>query len=438
MVKHKKKVKVVVIGAGSASFGRGVLADLFGQPAMSKLDLRVVLVDIDRVALDRMARLAELIREHYGSKAVIESTTQRTKALKGADYVIISVSVKRMELWEQDFRVPLAYGFKHPLGENGGPGAMFHTLRSLELVLPICRDVVRICPRAHVLNFTNPESRVLLGITLLTKARAVGLCHGQMSARNRIAEILERPLSSVDAVAGGINHFFWFTRIADAKTGKDLYPLLRKRIARKPSLVPPLVRKMVDIFGCFTYPSDDHIGEYLAFAHEFTGLKWHYGRECHRAGHKTVPWDWTDELTAYIEGRKRPDDALVTTTEELAVPIIAAISLNKRTWLPAVNVVNAGGLVENLQRHAIVEVPAVADGRGIRPQGIGSIPEALAAFCRTQASIQKLIIEAYRARSRNLLLQALLLEPVVDRVDSAERLLDDMLNLQKEYLPKFA
>ncbi len=437
MARRRRRVKVVVIGAGSASFGRGVLADLFGQEVMGGLDVHLVLVDLDAAALERMTRVASLIGEHYGTSATVEATTQRREALAGADYVIISVSVRRMELWEQDFRVPLAYGFRHPLGENGGPGAMFHTLRSLELVLPICRDVVKICPDALVLNFTNPESRVLMGISAFTDARAVGLCHGQMGARDRLAEILKRPLSSIDAVAGGLNHFFWFTHVKDARTGKDLYPLLRRRIARDPSLVPPLVRTMLEVFGCFTYPSDDHIGEYLAFAHEFTGLKWPYGRECRevpRRGDEPSPSDWLDP---YLSGAKKPDRRLTEVTGELAIPIIAATALNRRTWLPAVNVLNTERYVEDLPVDAIVEVPAVADRRRITPQKIGPLPEALAAYCRTQVSIQKLIIEAYRKRSRNLLLQALLLDPVVDNVANAEKLLDDMLKRQADYLPRF-
>jgi alpha-galactosidase len=415
-----------------------VLADVFGDPGMRRLDAHLGLVDINPAALDRMATIAQIIRDHYGSKVTIEQATDRRAALKGADYVIISVAVRRMELWEQDFRVPLAYGFKHPLGENGGPGAMFHTLRSLELVLPICRDVERLCPKALVFNYTNPESRVLMGINAMTKARAVGLCHGQMHAREVLAEkILRRPLETLDTEAGGLNHFFWFTRIADARTGQDLYPLVRKRIAKDPELVPPLVRKMIEVFGFYTYPSDDHVGEYLSFAREFTGLKWHYGRECKkvaRADDGALSEDW---LEPYATGRKAPDERLVGLSGESAIPIITAIELDRRTRLPAVNVLNTRSYVRELPTDAIVEVPATADRRGLMPQRIGPLPEALAAYCRTQVSIQKLIIEAYRKRSRNLLLQALLLDPVVNHVANADRMLDDMLELQAKYLPKF-
>jgi alpha-galactosidase len=124
-------------------------------------------------------------------------------------------------------------------------------------------------------------------------------------------------------------------------------------------------------------------------------------------------------------------------TEELAIPIILDIELDRGRWEPAVNVPNDGYYVENLERDSIVEVPARVDGNGIHPERIGPLPEAIAAFCRTQVSIQKILVEAYAKRSKNLLLQALLLDPVVDSVQRAERMLDEMLELQKDFLPSF-
>jgi alpha-galactosidase len=431
-------MKIAAIGAGSSSFGRGILADVLGSREFDDLDTTLVLVDINQEALDRMYRLALLLKDHYKSKVRIERTTDRCEALDGANYVIISVAIQRYPLWEQDFRVPLSYGFRHVLGENGGPGALFHSLRSFELVIPICRDVERICPDALVLNFTNPESRVVMAARALTKAKVVGLCHGVIGARHAISAILNRPEDEIDMVAGGLNHFFWFTKIKDRKTGEDLYPELRRRILEDPDcpFAPPLVKKMVEVFGLYTYPSDDHIGEYLSFAYEFTGLKWPYGQESRpvpRQKEMQTSRDWLEE---YLTG-KRIDERVARKTEELAIPIILDIELDRGRWEPAVNVPNDGYYVENLERDSIVEVPARVDGNGIHPERIGPLPEAIAAFCRTQVSIQKILVEAYAKRSKNLLFQALLLDPVVDSVQRAERMLDEMLELQKDFLPSF-
>lgn len=433
----KKRVKIVSIGAGSF-FCRGTIADLVGSPEARELACELALVDTDAAALERMYRYALLVKEHYRSDIAITMTADRREALPDADYVITSVAIHRYPLWEQDFRLPLAYGFKHCLGENGGPGAAFHALRNYELMVPICRDMERLCPDALLLNYTNPESRIIRAVADLTRIPSVGLCHGVFGAIEGAALLLGKKQDELDFVSGGLNHFFWVTKLADKKTGKDLYPELRRRVASgSPGwAAPPLVRKMVDVFGLYTYPSDDHIGEYLSFATEFTGLKWHYGREVRPVAREEAAAE-THWLDAYVSGGKPLDERALSRSGELAVPIALAIELDRPYQAAAVNVPNTEGYVAELPRDGVVEVPAIVDGKGVHPQQIGPIPEGLAAFCRTQCSIQKLLVEAYRERSKNLLLQTLLLDPVVDSVANAERLMEDMLELQKEYLPEF-
>jgi alpha-galactosidase len=430
--------KIVAVGAGSG-FGRGTIVNILGAPEFEQLGGSLVLMDTDSRALERMHRFALLVKEHFRSRVTIEAATRLREALPGANYVIISVAVKRYELWEQDFRVPLAFGFKHALGENGGPGALFHALRNFELVIPICREVEELCPDALVLNYTNPESRIVRAISDLTKVRAVGLCHGVFGAQEGVSRILGVPSKDLDFLSGGLNHFFWFLKIADRRTGKDLYPELRRRALSDSDCpaMPPLVRKMLEVFGHYTYPSDDHIGEYLSFAYEFTGLKWHYGLESHKVP-PAAPSQPRGRTGRYVAGEGPLDEDALEPSGELAVPIILAIELNRRLWADAVNVPNAAGYLDQLPQDAVVELPAWADGGGIHPQKLPPMPEALAAFCRTQASIQQLVVEGYRQRSRNLLLQTLLLDPVVNSVANAETMLDYMLELQSEYLPKFA
>ena len=424
--------KIVLIGAGSASFGRGTLADIMSCEALRGQDLTLVLVDINEEALNKMAAVGEMIREHYGSSVRIESATDRTQALPGADFVITSVTTKRIELWEQDFRVPLAYGFRHCLGENGGPGALFHALRNYEIILPICQDIEKLCPEALLLNFTNPESRILMAVSHLTKVNGIGLCHGVLQARTAAAKLLERDLDDLHIITGGLNHFFWVLNIEDRRTGEDLSSQLLDRAKESCS---PLVAKLAEVYDHYIFPSDDHVGEYLSYTHEYLGLAWHYGTE-----HRPVPLtqnpqeDWRD---AYLSGAKLIDDFLVRPGGEIAVDIIADILGDRNQWEPSVNVLNTGRYVENLPEEAVVEVPAMVDAAGVHPEKVGPLPEGLAALCRTQVSIQLLLIEAYRQRSKKLLLQALLLDPVVDSLKKAEEMLDHMLDLQKDYLPEF-
>ena len=265
-----------------------------------------------------------------------------------------------MELWEQDFRVPIAYGFKHVLGENGGPGSLFHTLRNFKLVIPIAQDVANICCNALILNFTNPVSRIVMAINLLTKARAIGLCHGVLESRHKIAQILGRPLEQLDIVTGGINHFFWILKMSDTKTGEDLYPELRRRILSKEVDLSPLVRKMVETFGYFTYPSDRHIGEYLSFASEFTGLKWPYGLESRPITIEHPFSPFTKQLEEYITGEKEIDEDVTKPSGELAIPIICDIEFNKGKWEPQLTYLTKIAMLKTFQPIPLSKSPPLS------------------------------------------------------------------------------
>ena len=169
----------------------------------------------------RIREAAARVKDHVGSTLELRATTDRSEALPGAAYVLTAVSTHRYELWEQDFRVPLSHGFRHPLGENGGPGAIFHALRSFKLIMPICRDIERLCPDALLLNFTNPEARVLDAISHLTSVRAAGLCHGVFSAIAFISAQTGLPVEQLEVTSAGINHFYYVLSAVDRESGED-------------------------------------------------------------------------------------------------------------------------------------------------------------------------------------------------------------------------
>ncbi len=452
-----KKIKVVIIGAGSASFGQGILTDLMISEELKEIDLNITLVDINEKALKRMYRFAGLLKEYHNSAVRIEATTDRKEALPGANYVITSVARERWKMWEKDFYIPISYGFRHIFGENGGPGAAFHTLRSLHLMIPIAKDMEKLCPDALLLNFTNPESRVCLGVSKLTNIRSVGLCHGPMATLEKISEILQKPQEEIDLTVGGINHFHWALKIQDKSTGEDLYPEIHKRLAESNYELDNLTRCLYDLFGLLTYPAASHTGEYVGFAFDVAGpvfLKWGLGQVSQRIGAKAservytvegkpqqpsyhlVSEEKTREIHRIVEGKKPLTEEFAKPSGELAVPIICDIEFDRGRKELAVNVPNENFAVSNLPEDAIVEVPAIVNDEGVHPIKVGALPDAIAAICRTQISIQNLLVEAYRQKSKKLLLQALLLEPVVDSVTRAKAMMEEMLKIQAEYLPE--
>jgi len=433
-------VKVVLVGAGSANFGRGTLVDLMISPELRERGLEIALVDTDPEALARMEKVAGMLREHFDSPAEINATTDRREALPGADHVIVAVARRRFALWEQDFRVPLAFGFRHVDGENGGPGAAFHTLRSMHLVVPICRDMEELCPDALVLNFTNPESRVCMGIEKLTSIRAVGLCHGAFTTRATVAEILGRPEGEVEITIGGINHFHWVLRVEARGDGADLTEEFYRALAGRLDTLHPMVRRMVELFGLLPFPAAAHIGEYVSWGHECCGMLWPQGEEG-----RPVDGDWKnyrrwmeaerEQVVRLAAGDEPLGEEMVRPSGELAVPIICDVELDRGARLLSVNVPNDGAIA-NLPADAIVEVPGRADAQGVRAEEVGPLPEPIAAMCRTQITIAGLLVEAYRERSKAALLQALVLDPVVDSAERAQEMMKLLLEVEAPYLPE--
>ncbi|HUX22880.1 MAG TPA: hypothetical protein VMW69_16710 [Spirochaetia bacterium] len=454
------RLKIAIIGAGSREFAKGLIHDLVVERSLlESRRVTVSLMDIARASVELMCSYAERCAAAVDAPIEFTATTSRDEALQGADFVLISIAVHRMELWEQDFRVPLAFGVRHIYGENGGPGAAFHALRNLEIVLPICRDIERICPNAWVMNFTNPEARILTAILTLTKVRAIGLCHGFYSFRRLVNRVLDRPLEELDVRTAGINHFYTYYRIADRGTGKDLIGEFEGRLASNESLLPPLVRYLWKTFGALGYVSEHHVGEYLGFAHEFTGLVWPFGNENRQIDpnegdivgrtmfeawrHKIDVKTYLDRGIAQAErdqltGDHPIDVNAIHASGELAVPVLTDMVLNRGILREAVNLLNDAGYIENLDRDTSVELPATIDAAGVHPDRVGRLPEGFAALIRKQQAVQRLLVAAYREGSRKLLLQALLLDPLAEgQAAQIERMLDVMLDLQAEYLPTF-
>ncbi len=431
--------KIVLIGAGSVSFGPGTLCDLFAA-RQELAGSTIALVDTDPEALRTMAQVAQRMNKATGNPFVIEATPDRREALPDAQFVIIAVAVKRNERWRLDFQIPLKHGVKQVLGENGGPGGLFHAMRNIPIVLDICFDIERLCPDALVLNFTNPEGRICLAATRYTDLQFVGLCHGIGMSQATIGQALDLPPEEIDPKAGGLNHFTWVLDLRHKHTGEDLYPAFRRAMAEKSieeistngySYGVKLCHYLMDTFGYWPSPSDDHVGEYLPYAWEYCGLEGYDFDAVDRATEE----GWR-RLWHLASGEEPVDELLQHRSGEIAVPIIVGVLGNTHQYELAVNVPNAG-LIPNLPSWAIVEVPATVDATGVHGVAVGPLPEPIAAMCHTQIAVIDRIVEAAVGGDRGAALQALLLDPLVNGISQAEAILDEMLAVHRDFLPQF-
>ncbi len=437
--------KVVLVGAASASFGPRMIGDAVLTPEMRGGTL--VLVDIDAERLDVMTRYARKLNEALGAGLHIESTTDRARALPEAEFVITSIAVKRDELWKLDFQISLKHGIKQVLGENGGPGGLSHSLRNIPIILDIARDAEKLAPNALLMNFSNPESRICLALSRYTGLRFVGLCHGIGMAYDSIGRLTGIPADDLKAVAAGLNHFAWVLDIRRKSNQEDVYPILRAADATYDPTYYPLTRKMFRLYGLYPHPSDDHIGEYLPFAWEECGLEGYDFQAADRRRAQSwerlvrmangdEPLPLPEQDPGSTEQQKLEDRPRLRKSGEFAFPIIASTLANRHEFIEAVNIRNEG-LISNVPSWAVVEVPAVVGADGLKGVSVGALPAGIAALINTQAHVQDLAVEAAVHGSRELALQALLADPVVQSAEAAEKCLDELLSVHAPYLPQF-
>jgi alpha-galactosidase len=458
------KPRVVIIGAGSAIFGLGTLATLVRSPKLRGGTL--ALVDLNAGGLSLIDVLAHRLNREWDANLTIVSSTRREEVLHGADFVIVSIEVGPREgLWKRDWEIPLQFGVRQPYGENGGPGGFAHTLRQAPELLAIARDMERLCPDAWLVNFANPVPRLCLAVSRHSHIRTVGLCHqiniAYMLVGVALADRLKidvppgvnsnahpdiwpksryvadqvRPL--VDIKAAGLNHFTWILDLRDRRTGEDLYPAFRKAFLALPADFEPLTRDLFQATGLCPVPGDSHLAEYLPWCHDPQTRPWE------RYDLYLYDWDRAQvercKKWQAIEAMVQGEAAIVPLRKargEGAVEIIEGLLGGQDVYREAVNIPNQGHIT-NLPDAAIIELPTLVGGWGIQGLHVGALPETIAELCRREIAVAGLSVDAAVRGERQTALQALLLDPCIDDIDTARSILDAYLAEYAAYLPQF-
>lgn len=452
--------KLVLIGAGSAMFTRGLVADVLRQGWQGE----IALVDTDRHALEVAEKLARKMLDARGSKLKLSASTDRRVVLSGATSVICTIGVGGREAWEQDVVIPRRYGIYQPVGDSVMPGGTSRALRMIPAMVEIARDVMELAPDALFFNYGNPMGAVCRGVRKATNADMVGLCHGVFNVAARIARLLETTSDRMTYTAIGMNHLTWFTEVL--VDGKDAMPRLREVAAEKlgqginketlgryfaevgdavgedaPAVTNPFTWELVQLFGAFPAVFDRHITEF--FPHMFSAEGAYYGKTL---GVDTFSVERTLEggNTIFAEMARHalspdplPDDYFekLGGEHEQATDIIESIRTNAGRQYSA-NLPN-NGQIPNLPAEAVVECPAIADATGVHAIDQKPMESGLAGTLATRFQWVETTVEAALEGSREKFVQALLIDGAVKSVETAYRLADDLLEAQKEHLPQF-
>ena len=436
--------KIVLIGAGSTSFGPPMFSDIYLSEVLE--GSTIVLHDINREKLEIIYDLLMAENEKRDNKFSLERTTDWAKALKDADFIINSIEVgNRMELWRQDYEIPRNHGSTQILGECGGPGGTFHAWRIIPPIVKIVRDAEEICPNAFFINFSNPMSRVCLAIKRsVKKLKFIGLCHQIGFLVNSLPKLFNRSINELKMSVAGLNHFAFLLGIEELSTGNNLMPFFNANAMKyfkereERFVFSMLTFEVFKKFKAFSYVGDNHLGEYLQFGEEFTETQ------------DMVDWiNFIDKegefwYSRYFYMHKRlkrgkyPKKGILFAkpSGERAVPIIEAIINDKNSYETAVNIPN-NGIIDNLPKDLILECSATVNKNGVHGVKVGTLPKNIAALLRIEATIQDLCIEAVLKKSKDLAIACLAIDPNVGSFEMAENIYNEMINVQKGFLPNF-
>ena len=259
--------KIAFIGAGSLGFTRGLVRDILTFEAFK--DATIALMDIDKERLAFSKKAVEKIIKAGKYPAKVIATTDRAAALKGADGVLITILQGGPQVFRTDIEIPKKYNVDINVGDTRGPSGIFRTLRTLPVMLDICKDIRKHCPDAIVLNYTNPMAMLCRGMqSEFPELNITGLCHSVQGTAEMLARWIGAPMEEITYLCAGINHQAFYL---DYKwKGKDAYPLIRKAILKKPEIynAEHVRNEMYLALDYYVTESSGHNSEYNAWVLE--------------------------------------------------------------------------------------------------------------------------------------------------------------------------
>lgn len=432
----------VLVGAGSAMFTRGLVADLIQRG--EECDL--ALVDIDPEALAVAEGLARKMIEARKSPIKLTASTDRRDVLPGATAVICTIGVGGRRAWEQDVFIPRKYGIYQPVGDSVMPGGSSRALRMIHSMVAIARDVLDLAPNALFFNYGNPMGPVCRGVRRATGAEMIGLCHGVNGVGHYLAGTLGVDIARMRYTAVGMNHLTWFTEVR--VDGQDAMPRLREiateKLAQRDKVPPDELDvfswELFDLFGAFPAVLDRHVCEFFT---RFFASGDYYGKKLGLDAYSfegTIRWgdDIFEDMKQTAFSDQPLDDEYfrrIGGEHEQVIEIIDSVRRDARVVYSA-NLPNRGQ-VPNLPAEAVVECPCVADASGLRPIAQPPLPPGIAGTLATRFQWVETVVEAALEGSREKFIQALVLDGSVDSIQTATKLADDLLAAQAEYLPQF-
>lgn len=429
-------VKIVTIGGGS-SYTPELVEGFIKRYDRLPVD-ELWLVDIEE-GKEKMRIVSELARRQIkkaGLPIKLYTTLDRREALPGADFVTTQMRVGLLDARIKDERIPLSHGI---LGqETNGAGGLFKGLRTIPVILDVCKDIEELCPNAWLINFTNPAGMVTEAINRYgVHKKAIGLCNVPINMHKSIAEIVGRPVDEVDVRFGGLNHMVYATKVLVDGQDRTADVLDRWSTMSMNNIKGISWNKgFVEALGVI--PSPYHRYYYMAKENleeaiekfEHNGTRAEMVKQVEKDLFELYKDPNLDEKPALLSKR---GGALYS---DAACNLICSI-YSDRGDVQVVNTLNRGGAVANFREDEVVEVSCRITKDGPIPLDIGELPKATNGLIQQIKSFEIAAIEAAVSGDYNKALLAMMINPLVSSQKYGVPVLEELLWAHRKYLPQF-
>lgn len=435
-----KGIKIVTIGGGSSYTPELVEGFINRYKELPVKELWLVDIEEGKEKLEIVGNLAKRMVKKAGVDMEIHCTLDRRAALKDADFVTTQFRVGQLDAREKDELIPLKYGV---IGqETNGPGGMFKALRTIPVIFDIIKDCEELCPEAWIVSFTNPSGIIAEAVFRHTSwKKFIGLCNGPVGMIKDIERILGvQEKDQLDVQFGGLNHMVYALDIE--LNGQNMNKGLIERMANSGS--KESLKNIVDIpwspefLKSYGYLGIGYLRYYLQkqqmFEHCLEDAKKH---QCRAQVVKGVEKELFE---------KYKDESLDIKPEELekrggayysdaACNLISSL-YNDSGDIQVVDTLNQGA-ISNLPDDVAVEVSCKITKDGPIPVKVGELPLQTVGLIQQLKAFEILTTNVAVSGNYNDALVAMTINPLVQSEITARKILDEMLEAHKPYLPQF-
>lgn len=451
-------LNIAYIGGGSHAWAWVFMTDLAQDDEVSGT---VRLYDIDTEAAKNNEKIGNRLFERKDVKGRwnFETKTSLQEALEGADFVMISILPGTFDDMAVDVHLPEKYGIYQSVGDTAGPGGLVRALRTIPMYQVIGEAIRDYCPKAWVINYTNPMSLCVKALyRVFPDIKAFGCCHEVFGTQKVLRDIcqMETGISGIDrndivVNVQGINHFTWFT--SASYQGIDLFPIYSKFIEEhfEEGYNDPDRNWMNGTFNCAHRVKFDLFNRYgaIAAAGDRHLAEFMPGDEYLKNPETVENWkfalttvDWRKERQAEKNAQALrlaagEEEIELKETGEEGIRLIKALCGLGRI-ISNVNIPNMAGQLGNLPETAVVETNAVFSRDSIAPISAGNMPEEILALTLPHVENHERILEAALQCDFELAFKAFMEDPLVKwRISESDgrKLLREMILGTADYLP---